>query len=147
MKNFREKLKRAREKKGWSIDEAATQISAAGITNRNSYYDLEQIDGEIASNYSLNEITRICSLLNTHPRDLFFEEMLPALAIEEVVSKIREYCVKKKISIAQFEDAVGWRVESCLSKPNTALKEWNLVCLQDICRELQVDWRRVISGL
>jgi ribosome-binding protein aMBF1 (putative translation factor) len=56
MKNYREKLRQAREKKRWSIDETATQISAAGITSRNNYYDIEQCEGELTSNCSLKEI-------------------------------------------------------------------------------------------
>jgi hypothetical protein len=147
MKNYKEKLKQAREKKGWSIDETATQMSAAGITSRNNYYDIEQCGGELTSNCSLGEISRICNLLNIHPRDLFCDEILSQLTIKEVVEKIKEYCAKNKISVNQFEDVVGWRVESCFSNPNTALEEWTLDCLKDICQELQINWQRVISSL
>jgi DNA-binding XRE family transcriptional regulator len=146
MKNYREKLERAREKKGWSLDDAATHMSAAGIT-RNNYYDIEQYDDEITMCCSLNEISRICNLLNIHPRDLFCDEILSKLTIEEVVAKIKEHCAKNKISVSQFEDAAGWRVESCLSNPKVALEEWNLDCLKGICRELQINWQQVISGL
>jgi transcriptional regulator with XRE-family HTH domain len=147
MKNYREKLKQAREKKGWSLDEAATQVSAAGITSRNNYYDIEQHDDEITMNCSLNEISRICNLLGIHPQDLFCDEILSKLTIEEVVAKIKEHCAKNKISVSQFEDAAGWRVESCLSNPKIMLDEWNLDCLKDICRELQINWQQVIFDL
>ena len=147
MEKFREKLIQAREKKGWSIDDAATQMSATGITSRNNYYDIEQFDDEMTGNCSLNNISRICNLLNIHPRDLFCGEMLSQLTLEEVIAKIKEHCAKNKISVSQFEDAAGWRVESCLSNPNAALEEWNLDCLKDVCRELQIDWQRVVSSL
>ncbi|MEJ0091277.1 MAG: helix-turn-helix transcriptional regulator [Limisphaerales bacterium] len=145
--DYRKKLKQARERKGWSIHEAATQIEGASITSRNSYYDIEQCDGEITSNCSLSEISRICNLLNIRPRDLFCDKTSPELTIEEVVAKINEHCAKNKIPISQFEDTIGWRVESCLSNPKTALEEWNFDCLKDICEELGIDWQQVISNL
>jgi transcriptional regulator with XRE-family HTH domain len=147
MKNYKQKLKQARERKGWSVDDAATQMSAAGITSRNNYYDIEQFDDEIISNCSLDEISRICNLLNIHPRDLFCDETLSQLKIEEVIAKIKEHCAKNKISVSQFEEAAGWRVESCLSNPKTALEEWCLDCLKDVCQEIQINWQQVVSGL
>ncbi|HVU08365.1 MAG TPA: helix-turn-helix transcriptional regulator [Verrucomicrobiae bacterium] len=102
MNNYREKLKQAREKKGWSIHDAAIQVEIAGITNRDSYYDIEQHDSEITSTCSLNEILQICNLLEIRPRDLFCDETVSTFTIEEVIEKIKEHCVKNKISIAQF---------------------------------------------
>jgi tRNA(Ile)-lysidine synthase TilS/MesJ len=78
---------------------------------------------------------------------LFCDKTSPELTIEEVIAKIKEHCAKNKISINQFEDIAGWRVESCLSNPKAALEEWNFDCLKNICRELGIDWQQVISNL
>lgn len=140
-------MKQAREKKGWSIDEAATQMELASITNRESYYDLEDHDGELTCCYSLNEISRICNLLEVPPKNLLCDKSFPQLKIEELVEKIKEFCDKNKISITQFEDMVGWRVETCLQNPRAALDEWNLDCLKAVSQKLGIDWQSVVCGL
>jgi hypothetical protein len=49
--------------------------------------------------------------------------------------------------MSEFENIAGWRVESCLKNPVNALEEWDIDCLIDVCRELQIDWRCIITGL
>jgi hypothetical protein len=144
---FRERLSKARERKGWSIDEAATRIAANSIINRASYYDAELCEGDLTGCCSLNQILGICKLLDIHPRDLFCEGKTAATSISEVAARINAHCIEKKISIGEFEDILGWRVESCLTNPAKAIEEWNIDCLVDVCRELNINWRGVISGL
>ena len=144
---YREKLIKARERKGWSVHKAATQVEANFITNRASYYDIELCDGDLTSCCSLNQIVRICKLLNIHPSDLFCDEKPAAISISDAIEKIKTHCADKKISICEFENIAGWRVESCLNNPANALYEWGIDCLIDVCRELQIDWRCVITGL
>jgi transcriptional regulator with XRE-family HTH domain len=145
--DYREKLRQARERKGWSIHEAATHVADNSITSRENYYDIEQHEGDLTSCCSLNEITRISKLLDVHPRDLFCDEKRAAVSIKDVIEKIKGQCVEKKMSINEFEDIAGWRVESCLSNPAKALDEWNIDCLIDVSHELNIDWRCVIAGL
>ena len=145
--DYRETLRQARERKGWSIHEAATQVAANSITSRANYYDIEQCEGDLTSCCSLNEILRICKLLDIHPGDLFCKGNPAVISILDVIRRIQTQCVEKKISIGKFEDLVGWRVESCLTNPTKALNEWNIDCLIDVCKELNIDWRCVIAGL
>jgi len=145
--NYEEKLTQARERKGWPIHEAAWQAESAGIMTRNNYYDIEQCEGALTENCSLAQLVRICNLLDIHPRDLFCEEPVPPLPVETVVQAIKDHCAEKKITVAGFEDTVGWLVESCLDDPRNALREWNVDCLKDLCGELGIDWKRVITGL
>jgi hypothetical protein len=147
--DYREKLRQAREKKGWTIDEAATQ-AAAVLTEINSwadYYDIEQHDGDLTRCYSLNEVSSICKFLDIHPRDLFCAENTPPVAIESVIEKIKDHCAQNGISIEQFEDKAGWEVHACLSNRRAALEEWNLDCLKAVCRELEMDWHGVVASL
>ncbi len=144
---YRDKLRRAREQKGWTEHETAAQMELVSA----NYYDIEGIDGNLTYNYSLNEILRICAVLDIHPRDLFCDQ--PALSnstrvtIVEVIDGIKNHCAANSISVIEFEDIAGWRVENCLTKPTAALDEWNIDCLMDVCRETRVDWRAVITGL
>ncbi len=145
--DYKEKLRQARERKGWSIHEAATQVAENSITSRANYYDIEQCEGDLTSCCSLNEISRISKLLNVHPRDLFCDEKPAVISISDVVKNIQKHGVEKKIPINEFEDIVGWRVEDCLTNPAKVLNEWNIDCLLDVSRELNIDWRCVIAGL
>jgi hypothetical protein len=144
---FRERLSKARERKGWSIDEAATRVATDSIINRASYYDVELCEGDLTGCCSLNQILSICKLLDIHPSDLFCEEKTKAISISEVIDRIKTHCTEKRISIGEFEEIAGWRVENCLINPANALEEWNVDCLMDVCRELNIDWRFVITGL
>ena len=145
--DYKEILRQARERKGWSIHEAATKVAVNSITSRASYYDIEQCEGDLTNCCTLNQILRICTLLDIHPRDLFCDEKPIVVSISDVIEKIKEHCAEKKITINEFEDIAGWRVESCLTNPAKALEEWNIDCLIDVSRELNIDWRYVIAGL
>ncbi len=145
--DYKEKLRQARERKGWSIHEAATQVADNSITSRANYYDIEQCEGDLTGCCSLNEVSRISKLLNVRPSDLFCDEKPVAISISDVVKNIQKHCAEKKIPINEFEDIVGWRVEGSLTNPAKALNEWNIDCLMNVCRELNIDWRSVIAGL
>ena len=117
------------------------------IVSRASYYDIELCEGDFTCCYTLNEIKRVCGQLDIHPRDLFCDVSSPATSIIEVIEKIKKHCAENKPAIGEFEDVVGWRLESCLANPVNALEQWNVDCLIDVSRELNIDWRGVIAGL
>ena len=41
----------------------------------------------------------------------------------------------------------GWYVAESLTAPQKFLQDYTIDGIQDICRELEVDWKRVIIGL
>jgi transcriptional regulator with XRE-family HTH domain len=139
--NYRSKLRDARERKGLTIHEAAKLI------NNSNYYDIEEHDRSFTYSYSLNEITKVCEKLGIHPRDLFCDKNSVPISLSQVVEKIKTHCIEKKLSIGEFENIAGWKLESCISNPANALDDWNIDCLIDVSRELRIDWRCVIAGL
>lgn len=140
--NYRSKLRDARERKGLTIHEAARLIDSIG-----HYYDIEEHEHDFTGCYSLNQITEVCKILGIHPRDLFCDKIPASTLISEVVDRIKTHCTEKRISIGEFEEIAGWRVENCLTNPAKALEEWGVDCLMDVCRELNIDWHCVIAGL
>ena len=60
---------------------------------------------------------------------------------------IREECRKRGVTLEQFEDAVGWRLSQCMDPPERLLEDMTLDGLQWLCRELGIDWHRVILSL
>jgi len=93
----------------------------------NGYYDIESSDGDLTYCYSLKEILAIWQKFDSHPRDLFCDSAFPAVPIADVVHRIKQHCDEYDLSIAEFEDIVGWSVEGCLDDPAKALNEWNVV--------------------
>jgi hypothetical protein len=63
-----------------------------------------------------------------------------------LVSRIHEECRLRGITLEQFEDIVGWRFSACL-EPERLLDDITIDGLQWLCRELHVNWHRVILGL
>jgi DNA-binding XRE family transcriptional regulator len=143
--NYRRKLAQARERNKLSQREAANlmpfQVGVSG------YYDIESRDGDLTYCYSLNEVVEICKVLDIHPRDLFCDHPFPVVSISQVMERIRAHCREHKLSVTEFESVAGWLVESCLDNHAKALNAWNVDCLVDVCRELEIDWRCVIESL
>jgi len=138
------RIKEARERAGLSIDEVAVR---SGI-NWNSIYDLETYEGDLCAGYSPNEVQQLCQAIGIRPIDVFAEDVsAPAVSADELMRRIRDECQARRITMEQFEDIVGWSFGGCMDKPQVLLEEISIDGLQWLCRELSIDWRRVILGL
>ena len=138
------RFRQYRERAGLSHDDAARQM---GISSP-SVWDIESHDGELSSCYSPKEVWQFCRVLGVRAVDLFGGPPSEApISAAELVRLIHEQCRIRGVSLEQFEDVVGWRLSSSLECPDRLLKEMSIDGLQWLCRELGVDWRRVIMAL
>jgi hypothetical protein len=113
-----------------------------------SVWDIESFEDELTSCYSPSEVRRFCEAMGTRPRDLFSVSTTePAVSASELADRIRAECTKRGITLEQFEDAVGWKLSECIEPPERMLEDMSLDGLQWLCRELGIDWHRVILGL
>ena len=78
---------------------------------------------------------------------LGIESTREPISAARLVELVREHCRVRSITMVQFEDAVGWRLAGILDPPTELLRGITIDGLQWLCRELAVDWRRVIIGL
>lgn len=79
----------------------------------------------------------------------FFGEQIaeaPVSAVE-LVERIQEECRVRNITLEQFEDAVGWKLGDSMVPPARLLEDMTLDGLQWLCRELHIEWRRVLAAL
>jgi hypothetical protein len=133
-----------REAASLSHDDVAQQmgISASCI------WDIEACENELADCYSPVEVSRFCRGLGIRPGQLFGVEAAgsPVSAVE-LVGLIHEECRSRHVTLEQFEDAVGWRLSACIEPPSQLLEDMTLEGLQWLCRELRIDWHRVLLGL
>ena len=111
-------------------------------------WDIEAIDHELTSCYSPLEVRKFCDVLRAKPSELFdVNTNLPPVSPQELVSLIHTECRKRGLTLEQFEDIVGWSLSQSMDPPERLLEDMSLDGLQWLCRELGIDWRRVILSL
>ncbi len=132
----------ARERVGLSHDQIVAQsglpIGASAIL------DIEACEGDL-ENYSPADIRTLCKVLGISPAELFGESFSePPVSTDELVKLIRQECLSRGLTLEQFEDVVGWRLSGCIEPPERLLEDISIHGLQWLCRELRIDWRRVL---
>jgi hypothetical protein len=111
-------------------------------------WDIELHEDELTGCYSPRELQTFCQVLGIRPVELFDGEISePAVRTDELTRRIHEECHERGITLEQFEDVVGWRLSACMEPPEKLLEDMTLDALQWLCRELRIDWRRVLLSL
>ena len=144
MGGYADKIRQLRLAAGRSEKEMAESI---GI-NLPSYYDLESYDVEVLDCLSLNELQKMCRVLEIAPVDLLSDEAknysgLNHLSFTEFTEMVKKHIESRGITIAEFEDRVGWEIEGLLNNPE-GIWERNVQFLKDACGELGVNWLSVV---
>ena len=138
-----ERFREARERLHLSVDEAATLCGISAPCLR----DLEGYSDDLTNCYSATDLVRFCAALQISATALFGTDIIGApVSAAELADLIREECRLRKITIDQFEDVVGWNLRDSLEPPQRLLG-LSLDGLQWLCRELHLDWRRVLIAL
>src|SRR5947207_613223 len=133
-----------RERAGLSHDEAARQL---GISSP-SVWDIESCEDELSSCYSPRELQQFARVLGIRPAEFFGSQISePSVSAVELVRLIRHECTLRGVSLEQFEDTVGWQLGACIEAPERLLEDISIDGLQWLCRELGIDWHRVILSL
>jgi DNA-binding XRE family transcriptional regulator len=138
-------LREARERSGKTVDEMASLL---GIS-RPSYYDLETYDNEIILVISLKQLVTLSHALGIDLVEFFSNgatKPAESVSLEALAEKINEYLKAHNLTVAEFEEAVGWEVANCLADPNQFMN-FNVDGLMDVSRPLGVDWRALLSDL
>jgi transcriptional regulator with XRE-family HTH domain len=138
------RFREARERLGLSPEE----VSARSGVSSPSVWDLEEIDGEITCNYSPRGLQALCRVIGIRAVELFGDEVAePPVSAADLAQRIYTECRSRGVTLEQFEDAVGWRLSACKAPPEKLLEDMTVDGLQWLCRELRIDWRRVLLSL
>jgi transcriptional regulator with XRE-family HTH domain len=138
------RFKEAREQLGLSLDDLAFQCDVPPTAIR----DIEWFSDDLICCYSPHDLQKFCRALKIRPIELFAPEFSElAVSTDELIQLIHEECRSRQISLDQFEEAVGWYLSNCMDPPERLLPDMSIDGLQWLCRELHLDWRRVILGL
>jgi len=108
-------------------------------------WDIESFESDLSCCYSPNELRKFCRVLKIQSSELFsVESKGPPISAEGLVRLIHEQCRLRGMTLEQFEDVVGWQLSACIEPPGALLENLSIDGLQWLCRELGVDWHRVI---
>jgi DNA-binding XRE family transcriptional regulator len=133
-----------RERAGLSHDEAARQMDISSP----SVWDIESCDNEISTCYSPRNVQQFSRVLGVRPIDLFGGEAVGSpISATELVRLIHEQYRLRGVTLEQFENIVGWPLTACIEPPEHLLEDITIDGLQWLCRELGVNWLRVLLGL
>lgn len=140
MHGYADKIRQKRIAAGKSEEEMAELI---GI-NLPSYFDLESYDDEVVDCLSLSELRKLYRALDMTPADLFSEEARGSddaghLSFAEFSKKVKSHIESHGMTVPEFEDKVGWELESLLNDP-AEIWERNVQFLKDVCVEVGINW-------
>jgi transcriptional regulator with XRE-family HTH domain len=137
-----------RERASLSMAEVAEKMNLGmGFTDM-CVWDLEAYDNELFSVYSPLQMLRLTEILGITPRELInFENSEPPVTTTELVQLINGECVTRGISLDAFEDVVGWSLNKMMEPSELLLQDMSLEGLTDLCKELRINWVRVINGI
>lgn len=142
MEGYADKIRQKRLAVGKSEREMAELI---GI-NLPSYFDLESYDDEVVDCLSLSELSKMNQALNMTPAELFSEDVSGSddahLSFAEFIEKVKSHIESHDMTVPEFEDKVGWELESLLNDPEEIWKR-NVEFLKDVCVEVGINWLSV----
>lgn len=138
------RFREARERVGLSPKEVAER---SGVPHAD-VWEIEGLDGDLTCCYSPRQVQQLCSVIGIRPVELFADSVSePPVSTDELARLIHAECRTRGVTLEQFEDVVGWRLTACIAPPEKLLEDMTVDGLQWLCRELRIDWRRVLLGL
>jgi|KBSMisStandDraft_5_1062788.scaffolds.fasta_scaffold270162_2 hypothetical protein len=143
--NYGRRLHEARERAGKSIGEMAALLGVSW----EGYRDLEMFDEEVTGVLSLQQLITLSKALGIDLVEFFSDgasKRGEGLSLDALAEKIKAYIVAHNLTVAEFEDAVGWEVANCLTEPSQFIS-FNLDGLMDVTRPLGLDWRAILVDL
>jgi hypothetical protein len=109
-------------------------------TTRENAYDLTSHDDELVEVYTLGEALRIATVLRLPLRELLAPGCHTGrkISFAELATLAGKRIASEDISLAGFENKIGWELLGFLDNPEVATR-LPLPCLRDLCRELDVN--------
>src|SRR5262245_2290193 len=98
------------------------------------YCDLEQHNDELISTLTLAQAARLAGILGVPLRELLSEgsSATTTIAIAQLPERIRTRIAQDGLTVAEFEDRVGWELGKFLQSPTQQASESPLMFLRDL---------------
>jgi transcriptional regulator with XRE-family HTH domain len=138
------RFREAREALGLSPEEVASRSGVQGA----DIWEIEGLENDLTDFYSVRDVEQFCRVLGIHPIELFGDDISePGVSAEELVRRIHEECRARSVTLEQLDDGVGGSLAQCVEPAEKLLSHMTAGGLQWLCRELRIDWRRVLLSL
>ena len=124
---------------GASASELATLLEIS----EPAAWDILTQPNELSMCLSLRQLLRLSARLGVSALSLLPEPVVAARehrSFVQLAAEIRAYCGTHLLSIEQFGERAGWDVQQFLIAPDSALDDWCLDALTDICHTLGLHW-------
>lgn len=114
--------------------------------NESWYDDLERRDDELVSTLSLFQAIELAACLGVRLPQLLDSRTSPdsTIGLVKLPDVIRNHLVSNKLSLAQFEELVGWELEDFLKSPIKVAAEAPILFLRDLAGHLGMDWLSLV---
>jgi hypothetical protein len=125
-------IKETRERKGLSLNQLADELA---IPTAHAF-DVELHDDEVGMTLDLYQLARLLTLLGLTLSEVFPNASFTADASKspnELMNRVLAFCQAEGMQMAEFEDKAGWEIGTFIQNPTTALVDWNVDCLNDVC--------------
>ena len=128
----------AAEAAGTSAPELAQLLSIS----EPAAWDVLAYSDELSMCLSLRQLLRLADRLSVSALSLLPDAPLARehQSLTELASEVRAYCTTHHLSTEQFGDTAGWNVQQFLVAPDSALDNWCLDALIDVCHTSGLHW-------
>jgi len=138
------RFKEARERADISVADLSYESGVSSDCIR----DIEAHEDELASCYSPKQLQRIAQILRIRPFEFFADTVSSSpVSADQLVQLIHAECRSRNLSLEQFEDVVGWKLNGFMDPPERLFETTTVDGLQWLCQELRLDWRDVLLSL
>jgi transcriptional regulator with XRE-family HTH domain len=140
-----ERIRTARQRAGISARELA---EAMGLSIE-SFDDLESYDDEAFMCVSLSQLGALGDRLGLTPVEIVapIVTMNPdPIPMSTLLARVVSEIERKGETAEAFGTRLGWDVSGALANPQNTWQEWNLECLQAVCKSVGVDWLGVLAS-
>ena len=141
MTAYAERIRRLRESTGLTQREMSAHL---GVLDSN-YDDLELYDDELFHVPSIQAIRDMCSLLRIPPIELCAPEnahidTVKRVEYKQLVDIVTNHMVANSMSLMDFENAIGWKLEQFFEGEESFLEHYNISFLVDLSSRLRLNW-------
>lgn len=141
-----EKIRQLRLRAGKSEREMAELMNISV----ESYFDLEAYNDEVLDCISIYELRKMSSAFGVTPVEVLTtvsktEDKAVHISYVELVERIKKHLETQQMTAAEFEDKVGWYIESLFDNPQE-IEERCVQFLIDVCDELQINWLAAVPN-
>lgn len=140
---YSEQLRAARVAKGLERRDLAART---GISP-SAWVDLEMDDGELLTGMTLADAGSVLRALELDPLTFFPPPAGSATmrTFADLARAVREHLGRKRLSVHEFGESVGWDVGYMLEIPSR-FRELPLKALIDLAKPLGLDWRPLVTS-